>query len=195
MRIVPFLTALALSASYAHFASAELPPLIPRDVLFGNPERAGPQLSPDGKLLAYLRPDDKNVMQVWVRTLGKDDDRAVTADDKRGIRVYNWAFDGKHLLYQQDAGGDENFHLFATNLGTKQTRDLTPFKGVRVQGVDLDKDHPNDVLVGLNKKNKQVFDMHRIKIDSGEETVDTENTAWRWPSRPTRSSRCVARPA
>ena len=175
MRIVPFLTALALSASYAHFASAELPPLIPRDVLFGNPERAGPQLSPDGKLLAYLRPDDKNVMQVWVRTLGKDDDRAVTADDKRGIRVYNWAFDGKHLLYQQDAGGDENFHLFATNLGTKQTRDLTPFKGVRVQGVDLDKDHPNEVLVGLNKKNKQFFDMHRITIDSGDEKVDTEN--------------------
>ena len=175
MRIVPFLIALALSASYAHFASAELPPLIPRDVLFGNPERAGPQLSPDGKLLAYLRPDDKNVMQVWVRTLGKDDDRAVTADDKRGIRVYNWAFDGKHLLYQQDAGGDENFHLFATNLETKQTRDLTPFKGVRVQGVDLDKDHPNEVLVGLNKKNMQFFDMHRIQIDSGEEKLDTEN--------------------
>ena len=73
MRIFPLFTALALSAGYAHLASAELPPLIPRDVLFGNPERAGPQLSPDGKLLAYLRPDDKNVMQVWVRTLGQDD--------------------------------------------------------------------------------------------------------------------------
>ena len=59
---------------------AELPPLIARDVLFGNPERTAPQLSPDGKRLAWLAPDKKNVLQVWVKTLGKDDDHIVTAD-------------------------------------------------------------------------------------------------------------------
>lgn len=156
-------------------AVAEPPPLIPRDILFGNPERAGPQISPDGKHLAYRKPDDKNVMQVWVKTVGKDDDRVLTADPKRGISQYFWAYDGKHLLYLQDADGDENFHLFATDLATKQTRDLTPFKGVRVQGVETDKKHPNEILVGLNKANKAVFDMHRIKLDTGEEALDTKN--------------------
>src|SRR5215210_9255048 len=78
---------------------ADLPPLIPRDVLFGNPERTQPQLSPDGKRLAWLAPDKKNVLQVWVKTIGGTDDKAVTADKKRGIRQYSWARDNKTLLY------------------------------------------------------------------------------------------------
>lgn len=161
--------------SLTNVVSAELPPLIPRDVLFGNPDRASPQISPDGKRLAYLRPDEKNVLQVWIRTVGKTDDTAVTKDEKRGIRQYYWAYDNTHILYLQDSGGDENFHLFATNLNTKETRDLTPFPGVRVQGVELDKKFPGTVLAGLNKRNKQVFDMHRIELATGKETLDTEN--------------------
>src|SRR5260370_31195463 len=69
-------------------AAAELPPLIPRAVLFGNPEKASPQISPDGKYLAYVAPDAKDVQQVWVRTIGKDDDRALTRDKKLGIRTF-----------------------------------------------------------------------------------------------------------
>jgi dipeptidyl aminopeptidase/acylaminoacyl peptidase len=175
-RILILATMLGFTASQAQ---AELPPLIPRDVLFGNPDKAGPQLSPDGKHLAYLAPDDKNVLQVWVRSVkpgkGGADDRKITSDEKRGIRQYYWAHDGKHLLYLQDAGGDENFHLFATELSTGKTRDLTPFTGVRAQGVDLDEKYPDSILVGLNKRNKAVFDMHRITISTGEEKLDTEN--------------------
>jgi dipeptidyl aminopeptidase/acylaminoacyl peptidase len=162
-------------ATAAPLARAELPPLIPRDVLFGNPEKASVQLSPDGKYLAYLAPDDKNVLQVWVRTMGKTDDKAVTKDPKRGIRQYFWSKDGKFLLYMQDTGGDENFHLYATNPETKETRDLTPFEGVKVQGVDQDEAFPDQLLVGLNKRNKSLFDMHRITISTGEEKLDTEN--------------------
>src|SRR5262249_31565602 len=69
--------------------------LIPRSNLFVNPEKTSPQLSPDGKHIAYLAPDDKNVLQVWVRTLGKDDDQKITNDPKRGIRQYQWAFDNE----------------------------------------------------------------------------------------------------
>lgn len=65
-----------------------LPPLIQREILFGNPERTSPQLSSDGKYLAYLAPDDKNVLQVWLRTVGQEDDRIITADKKRGIRIF-----------------------------------------------------------------------------------------------------------
>jgi dipeptidyl aminopeptidase/acylaminoacyl peptidase len=164
-------------AALAAPAFAELPPLIPREVLFGNPEKAGPQISPDGKYIAYLRPDDKNVLQVWVYATDQKPDAAVsvTQDPKRGIRQFFWAYDGKHLLYLQDKGGDENFHLFAVDVMEKKTRELTPFDGVRVQGVELDKKHPNEILVGMNKRSKAEFDMHRIKLDTGEEKVDTQN--------------------
>ncbi|MCI0699548.1 MAG: S9 family peptidase [Planctomycetia bacterium] len=160
-------------------ASAELPPLIPRDVLFGNPDKASPQISPDGKYIAYLAPDEKNVLQVWVqptaKPAGKVMVKKVTSDEKRGIRQYFWAHDGKHLLYLQDKGGDENFHLFASELETGKTRDLTPFDGVRVQGVETDEKHPNTILVGMNKRDKAAFDMHRITISTGEEKLDTQN--------------------
>lgn len=154
---------------------ADLPPLIPRDVLFGNPERTSPRISPDGKHLAYLAPDAKNVLQVWVRTIGQNDDRAVTQDEKRGIRQYYWAYDNKHLLYLQDVGGNEDFHLFATELATNKTRELTPYPGVRAQGVDLDEEHPNQIIVGLNRRNKAIFDVHRIDLVTGEDKLDTEN--------------------
>jgi dipeptidyl aminopeptidase/acylaminoacyl peptidase len=156
---------------------AELPPIIPRDTLFGNPQNTGPQISPDGKSIAYLRPDEKNVLQVWVYATENKPQSAVaiTQDAKRGIREFFWAYDNKHLLYLQDKGGDENFHLFAVDVAAKTTRELTPFDGVRVQGVETDKKHPNEVLVGLNKRDKASFDMHRIKLDTGEEKLDTEN--------------------
>ena len=92
------LTTLLLASSFAAAApaSAEPPPLISRDVLFGNPERTSPRLSPDGKRLAWIAPDKKNVLQVWVKTIGKNDDKVVTADKKRGIRSYLWAEDDQH---------------------------------------------------------------------------------------------------
>lgn len=106
-------------------------PLIPREVLFGNPERADPQISPDGTQLGYLAPVD-GVLNVWIRTLGKVDDRAVTADKHRGIRNFLWQFDNRHILYTQDLGGDENWRLYQTDIASKQTKDLTPFDKVRV---------------------------------------------------------------
>ncbi|HWW60866.1 MAG TPA: S9 family peptidase, partial [Thermoanaerobaculia bacterium] len=102
----------------ATFVSAELPPLIPRDVLFGNPERSQPRISRDGKRLAWLAPDKKNVLQVWVRTIGASDDKVVTADKKRGIRQFLWSPDDTMILYAQDNDGDENFHLYGAELAS-----------------------------------------------------------------------------
>src|SRR6266705_739946 len=85
---------------------ADLPPLIPRDILFGNPERISPELSPDGKRLAWRAPDTNNVLQVWVKTVDKDNGKIVTADKKRGIRQYLWANNNRTLLYLQDSDCD-----------------------------------------------------------------------------------------
>src|SRR5262245_27080595 len=104
-------TALAVLMGLAP-ARGEPPPLIPRGVLFGNPTKAAPRISPDGKRLAYLAPDKNNVMQVWVQTVGEDDAKPVTNDKKRGIRIHQWTYQPDTLLYLQDNDGDENFHIY-----------------------------------------------------------------------------------
>merc|ERR1719486_1327379 len=157
-------------------ASTTSDTLVPREVLFGNPEYASPMLSPDGKLLAYLRPDD-GVMNVWCRTVGKADDRVVTADKYRGIRQAFWAEDSKTLLYMQDDAGDENFHLFAIDATspTAVARDLTPFKGAKAQNVITNKRFPDQLLVAVNNRDPAKFDMYRCDLASGKLELDTEN--------------------
>jgi dipeptidyl aminopeptidase/acylaminoacyl peptidase len=142
-------------------------PLIPREVLFGNPERTSPQLSPDGQRLAYLAPDDRGVMQVWVRTLGAGDDRCVTADRKRGIRMYLWAYDGRQLVYLQDAEGDENWHLHGVDVTGGIVRDLTPFQGAQARVSAVDPDFPDEMLVELNLRDERLHDVFHVNLRNG----------------------------
>lgn len=155
--------------------SADTVPLIPREVLFGNPVKASPRLSPCGTRLAYLAPSDKGVLNVWVRTIGREDDAQVTNDTHRGIRIHFWAEDGQRLFYLQDIGGDENWHVYSVDLETKAVRDLTPFQGVRAANVMLDKKFPGQMLVGLNLRDRRVFDMHRVDLQTGAIVLDTQN--------------------
>jgi dipeptidyl aminopeptidase/acylaminoacyl peptidase len=141
-------------------------PLIPREVLFGNPERASPGISPDGTRIAWLAPVD-GVLNVWVGQIGADDAKPVTDDTDRGIRDYRWAHDDRHLLYVQDRGGDENWHLYAVDLEGGGTRDLTPFDGVQAQLVATDKEFPDQVLVGLNKDNPELHDVYQLDLATG----------------------------
>ena len=149
-------------------------PLIPRKVLFGNPERSSPQISPDGIMLGYLAPD-QGVLNVWVRTLDKTDDRVITNDRKRGIRNFSWQYDSKNILYTQDQGGDENWRVYQTSVSSKQTKDLTPFEKVRADIVALEPSHPDTLLIQLNKRDAKVFDIYRVNLNTGELTLDTEN--------------------
>jgi dipeptidyl aminopeptidase/acylaminoacyl peptidase len=155
--------------------AAKVPDLIPREVLFGNPERSNPQLSPDGMQIAYLAPDSKNVLQVFVRTIGQKEGRQLTHDKKRGIRMYLWAYDGRHLLYLQDTDGDENFHVHSADLKTGLVRDLTPFQGVRAASLERSPDVPHEVLIGLNIRDRGKFDMYRVSLKTGAVELDTEN--------------------
>lgn len=167
--VVPVLLLLALSA-LAQTQNA----LIPRKVLFGNPERSSPQISPDGKMLAYLAPD-QGVLNVWVRTLGKTDDHVITQDRKRGIRFFSWQFDSHDILYLQDQNGDENWRVYQTNLASKQTRDLTPYEKTQAQIAGMEASHPGTVLIQINKRDPKIFDIYRANLKTGELTLDTEN--------------------
>jgi dipeptidyl aminopeptidase/acylaminoacyl peptidase len=174
MKFFPLLTTfMALLTTPA--ARADLPPLIPRDLLFGNPERTSPNLSPDGTRLAWLAPDTNNVLQVWVKTLGKEDDKIVTADKKRGIRQYFWAKDNRTLLYLQDSDGDENFHIYGVDLASGNVRDYTPFQGVRADVTDLNPDFPDELLLTLNLRDRGLFDVYRLNLRNGALEMDSEN--------------------
>ena len=175
-RISPLFAAVLLVGLASPLVSQEkfTTPMIPREVLFGNPERADPQISPDGTQLGYLAPVD-GVLNVWVRTLGKTDNRAVTADKKRGIRNFTWQYDNQHIVYTQDVGGDENWRLYQTDTATKQTKDLTPFDKVRVDLVAYDWKSPNTVLIQMNKRDPKLFDVYRLDLNTGKMDLDTEN--------------------
>ena len=168
------LACLAILSSAATRADAEAPPLVPREVLFGNPQKALPKISPDGKRLGFLAPDAKNVLQVFVQE-GQGEPKQVTQDKKRGVRSYFFAHDNRTLLYLQDADGDENFHVYGVDLPTGNVRDYTPFQGTRADILALRPEHPDELLVTLNLRNRQLFDAVRITLSTGAVAPDTEN--------------------
>jgi dipeptidyl aminopeptidase/acylaminoacyl peptidase len=155
--------------------------LIPLETLFGNPERAMPRLSPDGQRLAILAPVD-GVLNVWVGSTGQDDFTPVTRDQERGIRTYFWGYDNRSILYLQDIGGNEDWHLFRTDLDTGNTVDLTPFDGIQAQVVDYSKHHPTTILLGLNRRDQRLHDVYRLELPDGAPEMVAENpgnvTGW-----------------
>lgn len=164
--------------------------LIPREILFGNPENISPLLSPDGKYLAYLAPSDEfDVMNIFIRDLSlsnpnKSQDRMITNEPKRAIRSVAWAYDNETIFYMNDNDGDENFHLFAvdalSDTDDKSTtfpevRDLTPGDNVKAQNIFTNYRYPDQILVGTNERCSKCFDMYRVFYSTGEKILDTMN--------------------
>ena len=150
--------------------------LIPLEVLFGNPTRTQARIAPDGVHLSWLAPSADGVLNVWVQPIDRSrPPRQITDDQVRGIRFHGWSQDGTRVFYLQDQGGDENWHLYGVGLDGGAARDLTPFEGVRAENLITDPKHPNEVLVGLNKRDPSLFDMYRLDLESGELVLDTEN--------------------
>lgn len=150
-------------------------PLIPRQVLFGNPDKVGVQISPDGTYISYLAAVN-GVLNVWV---GPIDDPAaakpVTKDAHRGIRSYFWAKTGKYVLYLQDKDGDENWHIYRVDPQTEKTVDLTPFDGVQARIQQLSSKSPNEILVAINNRDPKLHDVHRVDLATGDMTLVQQN--------------------
>lgn len=179
--------ALVLVALAAPRASADAPAegeaakavaktkLIPRDLLFGNPDRAGTKISPDGKYLSFLAPV-KGVLNVWVGPTDRPDAaKPVTKDTKRGIRTYFWTYTNKHILYAQDAEGDENWHIYRVDLTSGDIKNLTPLKKVaaRIQGVSYR--FPGEILIALNDRDARYHDVYRLNLESGKRALVQQN--------------------
>lgn len=148
--------------------------LIPRELLFGNPERTAPQISPDGTKLAFVAPVD-GVLNVWVSKIGEKDARPITSSKDRPVRSYSWTHDGRHLLYLQDKGGNENFHCYLVDIDGGDERDLTPFDAVQVRMLATSPRVPNRVLLGINRDNPQLHDAYSVDLTTGELTLVAKN--------------------
>jgi dipeptidyl aminopeptidase/acylaminoacyl peptidase len=148
--------------------------LIPREMLLANPERSLPSISPDGRRLAYLAPNRGDALQVWLRTIGKNNDRCVSSE-RRSIQIYQWAGDSETILYNLDADGDENHHICAIDLKTGDTCDLTPWQGVRCQHTMTSAKRPHEILAVLNVRDRKMMDVWRIDLRTGAATLEVEN--------------------
>lgn len=161
-------------------------PLISRDLLFGNPDKTSVALSPDGNYLSYLAPVN-NVLNVWVAPVNAPEKaEPVTKDTGRGIRVYFWAYTNQHVIYLQDLGGDENWQAHVVNIATKEDKNLTPFEeilGPDGKPITLPNGKPlrpraeiqavshkfnEEIIIGLNNRNPQFFDIYRLNILTGD---------------------------
>ena len=144
--------------------------LISRDLLFGNPERAGVKISPTGSHLSYVAPLD-GVMNVWVMPAEGGEARAVTSSTDRPIGNYRWASNGEQILYVTDTNGDENTHVFVVGLDGGDAVDLTPGDEVKASIASQHRDRPDEILVQSNGRDPQFFDMKRINTRTGESTM------------------------
>lgn len=149
--------------------------LIPRKVLFGNPDRITVRLSPDGTKISFLAPVN-DVLNVWV---GPIEDpisaRPITQDTDRGIYRYFWSYTNEHIIYIQDKAGEENWRIYSVHVETNITKDLTPLEGVnaRIQGVSPK--FPYEILVALNDRVPELHDIYRVNIETGHRELIEEN--------------------
>jgi len=149
--------------------------LIPRSVLFGNPDRTSVAISPNGQKLAYLAPRD-GVLNVWVAPIDAPEEaKPVSHDRTRGIRFYAWAYTSEHVLYLQDADGDENWHVYCVTLETGDVVDLTPGEKVQARIQQLSPQHPDEVLLALNDRDPQYHDVYRVALPNAERTLLQRN--------------------
>lgn len=158
--------------TFAAPAESIAAPLIPRATLFGNPGRGQVRMSPDGSTISWFAPVD-GVLNIWV---ARADDIAsakpLTDKTGRGITNHQWGYNSQYVLYRQDKDGDENYHIYATDIATGTTRDLTPVRdGVRVSIEARSAAHPNKIVVGMNDRDPEVFDLHMVDVVTGERTL------------------------
>ncbi len=161
-------------------AFAAVPPLLPMEDFFRNPDTAAFSISPDGTRLAFAKPWQHR-MNVYVRDIATGDEKRITSATERDIAGFFWK-GSSNIVYVQDSGGDENYHVYITDVVGSEARDLTPFEKVRAGVLDDLEDDPKHMLLDMNQRNAEVFDVYRCNIETGELELIAENpgniTGW-----------------
>lgn len=161
---------------------AQLPPLIDRQILFGNPQIYGAKLSPDGQLMVFIQPLE-GTRNLWVKGIDQplEAARPLTASEQP-VTQFFWSEDGAWVLYIQDQGGNENYHVYAVDPAAAtatgpvpEARDLTPIEGVKAEIYGIPESDPNQIVIGLNDRNPRVHDVYRLNLATGERQLIQQN--------------------
>jgi dipeptidyl aminopeptidase/acylaminoacyl peptidase len=149
---------------------------------FRNPEAVDYRLSPDGRYYAYVG-SYHGINNIFLREVGKPDAIRLTDATDRDINRFFWG-NNRYIMYLQDNEGDENFNLYRVNIGQKNVDCMTPFEGVKVTIIDVLRNMPDDIIVGMNKRDPELFDPYRLNIVTGEMVRLAENlgNVKRWMS-------------
>lgn len=164
-----FFGCVSTGAGSAYKSAAE----IPIEVFFKNANKTAFQISPNGKMISYMQSWNDR-MNVFVQTLGSKKVVRVTSASERDIAGYFWA-NNTTIAFVQDSGGDENYRLYTVKSDGSDEKNLTPFDGIRVSIIDSLENDDAHMLIGMNKRNPQIFDVYRINIETGKMTVVAEN--------------------
>lgn len=161
----------------------QLPPLIDRQTFFGNPQIYGAKVSPNGQYMAFIKPIE-GTRNIWVKGINQPMEaaRPLTASDQP-VTTYFWSADGQYILYIQDKGGNENYHIYvveptaepAPNSRVPQSRDLTPLENVKARIYAVPESTPDQIVIGLNDRNPQAHDVYRLNLNTGERTLLFQN--------------------
>jgi len=146
---------------------------IPLEDFFKNPEKSSYQISPDGSFYSFMAPYKKR-MNIFIQKIGDSSATQLTFEEARDIAGYFWP-NNEQIVFLKDEAGDENFHLFGVNIDGSNPIGFTDFEGVRAQIIDDLPDQKDFVVIGLNKRNKQVFDPYRLNLKTGEISMLAEN--------------------
>ena len=189
MRSRSFVLLLAVATlailTLAPLVHAQAPPIIDRELFFGDPEISGAQISPDGAYIAFIKPF-KGTRNIWVKRTAEPFTSAkpITADTARPIPAYFWSRDGKYVLFVQDKAGDENYNVYAVNPADNPAsgqevpaaRNLTDVKGVRAVIYSVPRSEPDAIYVGINDRDPAWHDLYKVKISTGERSLIRKNT-------------------
>lgn len=152
--------------------------LTPRKTFFSNPDRTRVTISHDGKNIAFLANNDDGVLNVWVAP-ANDPSKAklVTQEKTRNLRVYMWAYDNAHILYQQDKGGDENWRVYSADIATATSKEIVAIDGVQARIEGMSHKKPNEIVVAMNDRDKKNHDLHLVDLKTNKRTLLEKNEA------------------
>lgn len=146
---------------------------IPLKDFFRNPEKTSYQISPNGKYISFLAPFNDR-LNIYVQEIGSDSSSRITGVEDRDIAAYFWGND-QTILYLKDNAGDENYHFYSVGIDGSNNKDLTPFENVRANLVDELEDLDSEILIEMNKRNPEIFDVYRLNFETGEMKMTAEN--------------------
>ena len=96
---------------------------------FRTPQTFAFQLSPNGDHIAYMKRRDSGERDLYLMDTETKKESLLKKQEQDLIRGFSWAND-ERILYLQDKGGDENYHVYGVDINGANDKELTPFEGV-----------------------------------------------------------------